>query len=73
MQCKSGGKTMGTQWIRAKDIPAEFGIKKSKTYELLREFQAQTDPRNYIKDGKVLIVRIEEFVDWWRNRGRKND
>lgn len=64
---------MGTQWIRAKDMPSEFGIGKTKTYELLREFQAQTDPSNYIRDGRVLIVKIEEFVDWWRNRGRKND
>lgn len=59
-------------WIRAKEIPEKYKIGKTKSYTLLREFKAQTDTKNYIKDGKVLIVRQDQFEEWWENRGRKN-
>lgn len=59
-------------WIRAQEIPDIYRIGKTKSYELLREFKVQTDSKNYIKDGKVLIVRQEQFEEWWQNRGRKN-
>ena len=58
------------EWIRAKNIPNTYGIGKSTAYALLKEFIAQADKEDYIRDGKVLIVRKEKFEDWWRKRGR---
>lgn len=57
-------------WIRGKEIPSIYPIGRTYAYELLRQFTAEADPQNYIKDGRVLIVRQESFEDWWRNRGK---
>ena len=58
-------------WIRGKDIPTEYPIGKTYAYELLKHFVSEADPQDYIKDGKVLIVKQAAFEDWWRRRGRK--
>lgn len=60
-------------WVRAKALPDEYGIGRTYAYELLKQFTATTDPVNFIRDGKVLIVRRESFEDWWRNRGKKHE
>ena len=64
---------MNTPWIRAKDIPAYYSLSRWKGYELARQFYAQTEKNNYIKDGKILLLNQSAFEDWWRNKGEKND
>ncbi len=59
---------MTSPWIRTTEIPEYYRIGKTKAFDLLREFKAQTDSDNWIKDGRVVIVRQEEFEKWWRSR-----
>lgn len=59
------------EWIRAKQIPSIYPIGRTYAYELLKEFTEEADRDDFIKDGKVLIVRQTAFEDWWRQRGRK--
>jgi len=54
-------------WIRAKDIPSEYPISKSKAYDLVSQFRADT--RDWIKDGRIVIIRKSSFEDWWRKHG----
>jgi len=58
-------------WIRAKTLPDTYGIGKTYAYGLLRQFTAVADPEDYIRDGKILIVRQESFETWWRSKGEK--
>ena len=62
---------MDTPWIRAKDVSAYYSFGRSKSYELMREFKEKTDKRNYIRDGKVLLIKKQAFEDFIR--GRNND
>ena len=55
------------EWIRAKDIPSEYPISKSKAYDLVSQFRADT--RDWIKDGRIVIIRKSSFEDWWRKHG----
>ena len=55
-------------WIRVKDMPEEFCIGRSTAYMLIREFKAQTDPKNFIQDGRITIIKKNQFEEWWRNR-----
>ena len=59
---------MTGEWIRVRNIPAEYQIGKTKSFELVREFKAQSDPQNYIVDGKITILRKEAVEKWWRGR-----
>ena len=59
------------EWIRSYQLPEVYPIKKSKAYTLTKEFLAQTEPKNYIRDGKVVLLKISAFEDWWRLRGEK--
>jgi len=54
-------------WIRAKDIPSEYPISKSKAYDLVSQFRADT--RDWIKDGRIVIIKKSSFEDWWRKHG----
>lgn len=56
-------------WIRGRDIPNVYPVKKTYAYELLRQFRAESDA--WIKDGNVLIVKKEEFEAWWKNRSNQ--
>lgn len=56
-------------WIRAKDIPSEYPISKTKACDLTRQFRAETD--DWIKDGRVLIIKKESFERWWKQRSRQ--
>lgn len=58
-----------SEWIRGRDIQTEYSIGKTKAYDLLREFQKQTDPKNIIRDSRILLIKKAEFKDWWRRRG----
>lgn len=58
-------------WMRGMDVPTEYHISKTKAYSLLREFRCQTDPKDYIVDGRILLIKKEEFEDWWRNRRKE--
>ena len=58
-------------WIRGKEIPSIYPIGRTYAYELLKQFMEEADMEDFIKDGKVLIVRQAAFEDWWRQRGRK--
>jgi hypothetical protein len=60
---------MQMEWIRAKDLPNIYPIKKTYAYDLLRQFRAESD--GWIKDGRVLIVKKEEFERWWKNKGNR--
>ena len=62
---------MNSPWIRAKDIPDYYSISRWKGYELERLFRAQADPADYIKDGKIALVRISAFENWWRKKGER--
>lgn len=64
---------MNSPWIRAKDIPDYYSISRWKGYELERLFRAQADSEDYIKDGKIALVRISAFESWWRQRGEKKN
>lgn len=57
------------EWIRAKDITEVYPIKKTYAYDLLRQFRAESD--GWIKDGRVLIIKKEEFERWWKNKGNQ--
>lgn len=57
-----------SKWLRGRDVQTEYHIGKSKAYDLLREFRYQTDPKNIIRDGRVLLIRTDAFEEWWRNR-----
>lgn len=60
------------EWIRTISITKLYPISKAYAYQLVHEFMAdKAQERNWIKDGKVLIVRQKEFEEWWRQRGRK--
>lgn len=61
------------EWIRAKNIPNTYGIGKSTAYALLKEFMAQADKEDYIRDGRITIVRKEVFEEWWMQKGRSRD
>lgn len=54
------------EWIRGKDIPNIYPVKKTYAYELLKQFRTESDA--WIKDGNVLIVKKEEFEKWWKSR-----
>lgn len=56
------------EWIRVRDIPEAYSVGKTKAFELAREFKAQSDPKNFIVDGKITILRKEAFEEWWRGR-----
>lgn len=58
------------EWIRAKNLPNTYGISKSTAYALLKEFMAQADKEDYIRDGRITIVRKVVFEEWWMQRGR---
>lgn len=57
------------EWIRGKDIPKTYQIGKTHAYELLGQFRAESSA--WIKDGKVLIIRKEDFEEWWKNRSSR--
>ena len=59
------------EWIRAKDLPIVYPIGRSYAYELLQQFKAESD--GYIKDGKVLLVKKEDFERWWKEHGERKD
>lgn len=59
---------MTGEWIRVRNIPDVYQIGKTKAFELAREFKAQSDPKNFIVDGKITILRKEAFEQWWRGR-----
>lgn len=59
------------EWIRECHIPEAYPIKKSYAHNLAKEFMAQTEPENYIRDGRVVLLRISAFEDWWRLRGER--
>lgn len=61
---------MEREWIRGRDIPQIYQIGKTHAYELLGQFRAESSA--WIKDGKVLIVRKEDFETWWRQRSQRN-
>lgn len=54
-------------WIRAKDIPSEYPISKSKAYDLVSQFRADT--KDWIKDGRIVIIRKSSFEEWWKRHG----
>ena len=56
-------------WIRAKDLPSIYPIKRTYACELLKQFRAESSA--WIKDGKVLIVKKEDFEEWWKNRSSR--
>ena len=62
---------MDTPWIRMKDVPSYYCFGRTKAYELVKEFQAGADKRDYIRDGKVLLIKKQAFEDFIR--GRNND
>jgi hypothetical protein len=59
---------MDTPWIRIKDIPEYFHICRTHAYELAKEFKAQANKADWIQDGRVTLIRISSFEEWWRGR-----
>lgn len=64
---------MNSPWIRAKDIPDYYSLSRWKGYELARLFRAQADRGQYIKDGKIFLLKKESFENWWRQKGEKKN
>ena len=56
------------EWIRAKDLPSIYPVSQRYITDLLREFRSQNKD-GWIKDGRVLIIKKEEFEKWWKKRG----
>ena len=56
-------------WIRAKDMPNHYPVSRRYITDLLREFRAENKD-GWIKDGKVMMVRKEDFEEWWKRRSR---
>ena len=61
---------MMCEWIRVSKMPDIYSIGKTYAYQLAREFRAQADPKNWIHDGRIALLRKEPFEEWWQNRGR---
>ena len=62
---------MNSPWIRARDIPDFYSLSRWKGYELARLFKAQADREDFIKDGKILLIKRESFEEWWRHKGER--
>lgn len=56
-------------WIRAKDLPNHYPVSRRYITDLLRQFRAESD--DWIKDGRVMIVKKESFEEWWKQRSRQ--
>ena len=56
-------------WIRAKDVCSEYPISKSKAYDLIHQFRAES--RDWIKDGRIVIIRKSSFEEWWKRHGTR--
>lgn len=54
-------------WIRAKDVCSEYPISKSKAYDLLQQFRAES--KDWIKDGRIVIIKKSSFEEWWKRHG----
>lgn len=67
-KCKKVVKNM--DWIRAKDLPNHYPVSRRYITDLLRQFRAENED-GWIKDGKVMIVRKEDFERWWKQRSRQ--
>ena len=57
-------------WIRAKDLPSIYPIKRTYACELLKQFRAESD--GWIKDGRVLIIKKEDFERWWKQKNQRS-
>lgn len=57
-------------WIRARDMTNVYPIGKTYAHELLRRFRQDANPRDWIKDGNVLLVKKEAFEDWWKQKSQ---
>jgi len=58
------------EWIRRNHITQQYPISKAYAYQLIHDFMADPEQeKNWIKDGKVLLVKKIEFEEWWRQRG----
>lgn len=66
---KAFNKGEKMDWIRVKDIPKVYPIGLSHAKSLVREFRTQTND-GWIADGRVVIVKKEDFERWWKNRNK---
>ena len=58
-------------WIRAKDLPNHYPVSRRYITDLLREFRAESKD-GWIKDGRVMMVRKEDFERWWKQRSQRS-
>jgi len=56
------------EWIRSSDVSSIYQVSKSYSYELLKQFKAQSD--DWIQDGKILLIKKISFETWWKGRSR---
>lgn len=57
------------EWVRAKEISSIYPVSPRYVTELLKQYRAEED--DWIKDGKVLLIKKDSFEAWWKQRGRK--
>ena len=58
-----------SDWIRAKDVTSFYPVSRRYVTDLLRQFRAEED--DWIKDGKVLLIKKDSFEEWWKQHGRR--
>jgi hypothetical protein len=56
------------RWLSPSDIQTTFGIKKTMTYELLKEYEAEGG--EVVRIGKLRRVSEELFTNFLRERSR---
>lgn len=56
------------RWLSPSDIQTAFGIKKTMSYELLKEYEAKGG--EVVRIGKLRRVSEELFTNFLRERSR---
>lgn len=57
-------------YVSPKTLASLFDLGKTKTYELINEYEAGGG--TYIKDGRVHRVKVGEFTSWLERKCNGN-
>ena len=59
---------MDTPWIRTRDLPTYYGIGRTHSFDLVREFKAVAEKDDWLPDGRITLIRKSAFEDFLRGR-----
>lgn len=54
-----------SEWVKTGKIGEHFGISRTKGFEIASRFLSHADPHDYIKEGKLTLLRIKALEEWW--------